>query len=257
MLYSRASILVEYVLHQSPYNCMLGGTSHVTLCRSQTSNSASSLRGNPAIRRPREPLVYSEWHLDLQSYSIIRVHAWPSFRPERTPYCLWFLQFIILKKMADFHEIQYRRHTITFHYNLILVSFQYSVTIWGLEKAWVGNDANDVTFRTHTNVSGQQAHKSDNIIHFFKAIPVTGRGGPIGLWDVEAVTFSRQSAHRWRWGQPYAPAGRPLSSGKFLILTSVRGWVDYRAIVRLEELGQLRNLMTSSGTEPATFRLVA
>jgi hypothetical protein len=27
------------------------------------------------------------------------------------------------------------------------------------------------------------------------------------LWDVEAPTFSRQSAHRWRWGcQPYAPA---------------------------------------------------
>jgi hypothetical protein len=30
---------------------------------------------------------------------------------------------------------------------------------------------------------------------------------PIGLWDVEAPTFSRQSAHRWRWGcQPYALA---------------------------------------------------
>jgi hypothetical protein len=30
---------------------------------------------------------------------------------------------------------------------------------------------------------------------------------PIGLWDVEASTFSRHSAHRWRWGcQPYAPA---------------------------------------------------
>jgi hypothetical protein len=29
----------------------------------------------------------------------------------------------------------------------------------------------------------------------------------IGLRDVEAPTFSRQSAHRWRWGcQPYAPA---------------------------------------------------
>jgi hypothetical protein len=27
------------------------------------------------------------------------------------------------------------------------------------------------------------------------------------LWDVEASTLSRQSAHRWRWGcQPYAPA---------------------------------------------------
>jgi hypothetical protein len=30
---------------------------------------------------------------------------------------------------------------------------------------------------------------------------------PIGLWDVEAPTFSRQSTLRWRWGcQPYAPA---------------------------------------------------
>jgi hypothetical protein len=30
---------------------------------------------------------------------------------------------------------------------------------------------------------------------------------PIALWDVEAPKFSRQSAHRWRWGsQPYAPA---------------------------------------------------
>jgi hypothetical protein len=30
---------------------------------------------------------------------------------------------------------------------------------------------------------------------------------PIGLWDVEAPTFSRHSSHRWRWGcQPYAQA---------------------------------------------------
>jgi hypothetical protein len=26
---------------------------------------------------------------------------------------------------------------------------------------------------------------------------------PIGLWDVEALTFSRQSAHRWRWGYTF------------------------------------------------------
>jgi hypothetical protein len=80
---------------------------------------------------------------------------------------------------------------------------------------------------------------------------------PIGLWDVEDPTFSRQSTHRWRWGcQPYAP-GRSLPPGKFLVLISLRGSVDSRAIVRLQGLGQLKNPMTSSWIEPATFRLVA
>jgi hypothetical protein len=51
-------------------------------------------------------------------------------------------------------------------------------------------------------------------------------------------------------------AGRPLPPGRFLVLFSIRG-VDPRAIVWLEGLGQLKNPMTSSGIEPATFRLVA
>jgi hypothetical protein len=73
---------------------------------------------------------------------------------------------------------------------------------------------------------------------------------PVGLWDVEAPTFSRESAHRCRWGcQPY---GHPLPPGRFLVLISVRGWVDLRVIVRLEGLGQLKNSMTSSWLEPAT-----
>jgi hypothetical protein len=52
-------------------------------------------------------------------------------------------------------------------------------------------------------------------------------------------------------------AGCPLTPGRFLVLISVRGWVDPTAIVRLLGLGQLKNPMTSSEIETATFRLAA
>jgi hypothetical protein len=49
---------------------------------------------------------------------------------------------------------------------------------------------------------------------------------PTGLWDIKNPTFSRQSTHRWRWGcQPYASLVL-YSPGRFLVLISVRGWVD-------------------------------
>jgi hypothetical protein len=51
-------------------------------------------------------------------------------------------------------------------------------------------------------------------------------------------------------------AGRPLPPGIFLVLISVRGWVDSRAIVRLQGLGKLK-ISSSTGFDPATIRLVA
>jgi hypothetical protein len=74
---------------------------------------------------------------------------------------------------------------------------------------------------------------------------------PIGLWDHEVPTFSRQSTYRWRWGcQPYAP-DTPLPPGRFLVLVSVRGWVDSKAFT------STANSMTSSEIQPATFRPAA
>jgi hypothetical protein len=52
-------------------------------------------------------------------------------------------------------------------------------------------------------------------------------------------------------------AAAPLPPGRFLVLISVRGRVDPRDIAQLEGLEQLKNTMTSSGPDPATFRLVA
>jgi hypothetical protein len=52
-------------------------------------------------------------------------------------------------------------------------------------------------------------------------------------------------------------AGLRLPPERFLVLTAVRGRVDPRVTVRLEGLGQLKNRITTSGIEPATFPLVA
>jgi hypothetical protein len=77
--------------------------------------------------------------------------------------------------------------------------------------------------------------------------PCNSAWRPMRYWDIEAPTFSRKSAHRWRWGcQPYAPAGCSLPPGRFLVLISVSSWLHYKAIARLQVIAQLKNPMTST-----------
>jgi hypothetical protein len=86
---------------------------------------------------------------------------------------------------------------------------------------------------------------------------VTGCGGPYGC---ETSRLPHFLDNRFKDGgevvKPYVPAA-PLHAGRFLVLISIRGRVDPRAIVRLVGSFQLRNPMTSSGIELATFRRVA
>jgi hypothetical protein len=66
---------------------------------------------------------------------------------------------------------------------------------------------------------------------------------PLGLRLPHFQTFGSQMAAKLS----ALRAGRLLSPGIFLVFISVRGWVEPRAIVRLEELDKLKT-STSSGT---------
>ena len=86
-----------------------------------------------------------------------------------------------------------------------------------------------------------------------KAVPLQARRDPEGsrkLRFPDYVTTALDGGKVLRIGHLYLQE-------MLLVLISVRGWVDPRAIVRSEGLCQRKIPMTPAGIEPATFRFVA
>jgi hypothetical protein len=89
-----------------------------------------------------------------------------------------------------------------------------------------------------------------------KAILTTGRRGP---YACETSRLPYLLTNRFTDGGEVVSLAslQPFTPKIFMILISVRGCVDPRAIARLEGLGQLKSSVTSSGIEPKTLQLVA
>jgi hypothetical protein len=106
-----------------------------------------------------------------------------------------------------------------------------------------------------SNMRVRSLKKKDNC----KKRYIYPRNRPWRLIECETSRLSHFLDNRFTDGGDVSLTSRPLLyfQERFLVLISVGGWVDPRAIVRLEGFGKLKNPMTSLRREPATFRLVA
>jgi hypothetical protein len=79
---------------------------------------------------------------------------------------------------------------------------------------------------------------------------------PWGFQKVEALRF-QDNRHMKVVRLSALRTGHPYPQEIFLVLTSIRGWVDPRAIVQPTGLYEWKTPVAPSGIKPATFRLVA
>jgi len=109
--------------------------------------------------------------------------------------------------------------------------------------------------RCGTNQTYQNFQGTKTFVVKVKAIPVQIWTCPEGSRRLRLPNFKPIGTWKWSGCPIYAPAAFTFQE-IFLVLISVRSWIDPRVIMRPEWLRQWELPVKSSGIEPATFRLV-